>query len=283
MSAFSQIFNILKNPYNPLTSATRGNRSILKQINIQQVKEEIRHKTPDSLALSSYSAYSQNDEDDILRKIFEKIDTGNPLTFFEFGVEPVENNTLYMFLGGAKGCWYDKGLTEFKNKYGEKPGLKIYDEFITLDNIESLVTQGLTFLNVSKNNLDLLSFDLDGNDYYFIDTINKAGILPKVYCLEYNAKFVPPMDIKIKYNPQHWWKEDDYFGCSLQSYVDLLKENYTLVCCNLTGSNCFFVRNDFKHLFTLYSVADLYQPPRYYLGDKTFKGHPATLKFYMDK
>lgn len=283
MSTFSELLSILKNPYAPITNAIRGNRAILKQINLYQVKEEIRLKMPESLALSGYSAYSQNDEDDILRKIFEKLNSQKPLTFFEFGVDATENNTLNMFLGNAKGCWYDKGLTGFKKQYGEKFGLKIFDEYITKDNIGKLTTDGLSFLSISKTDLDLLSLDLDGNDYYFIEEINRSGLLPKVYCLEYNAKFIPPLDVKIKYNPNHSWNGDDYFGCSLQSYVNLLSENYTLICCNLTGSNCFFIRNDFKHLFTIYPIADLYQPPRYYLGEKTSKGHPPTIKFYLDK
>jgi FkbM family methyltransferase len=48
--------------------------------------------------------------------------------------------------------------------------------------------------------------------------------------------------------------------------VDLLqKHDYVLICCNINGTNAFFVDEKFSSQFTRYSAAELYQPARYWL------------------
>jgi len=239
-----------------------------------------RLNIPDSPIINGFSIYSQNDEDGILEDIFTRIGILNP-NFFEFGVAPEENNTNYFLLKGSKGCWVDKGLTDFKNKLSNNGKLKIFDIFVKMDNINSILSQGCQFLGIAHSGIDLISLDLDGNDYYFIDKIISAGILPKVLCLEYNAVFRPPLAIKIKYSENHQWDHDDYFGCSLGAYQSLLSPYYALVSCNIAGSNCFFVRNELMDSFTRYPVSALYQPPRYYHSPFA-KGHPPSSKFILD-
>jgi hypothetical protein len=90
-----------------------------------------------------------------------------------------------------------------------------------------------------------------GNDYYFAQELLKTGILPKLFILEYNAKFPPPIKWTIKYDTNHSWDFSDYQGASLASFSELLTEfSYTLVCCNAaTGTNAFFVRNEYLSRF----------------------------------
>ncbi len=98
--------------------------------------------------------------------------------------------------------------------------------------------------------------------------------------VEYNAKFVPPLSITIKYNSEHRWSNDDYHGASLQAFVDMLApKGYSLVSCNVSGANAFFVRNeDMVGNFENYDVKDLYMPARFFLTMKS-SGHPPTLKY----
>ncbi len=262
---------------NQISTLQKMQQHLFQEQLTRDLQQELRTKFPDSLALFGASTYSQNDEDGILEEIFKRLSISE-ITFFEFGVATNENNGIAMLLNKARGCWYDKGLTEFKKSLGAKKNLHIFDDFITLENIESLTQQGLDVLKIGKKDLDLLSLDLDGNDYYLMDKIIGSGLQPKILCLEYNAKFRPPVDVKIAYNPDHQWTSDDYFGCSLQAYVSLLKKEYTLLVCNLSGINCFFVRNDLASKFTIYSVEDLYQPTRYYLSPY-HKGHKSSTKF----
>jgi hypothetical protein len=132
--------------------------------------------------------------------------------------------------------------------------------------------------------IDLLSMDLDGNDIYFINYFLLSNCLPKVIIAEYNAKFPPPVEFTINYDSNHNFNSD-YMGASLQSLSNLLVNNYTLVACNITGSNAFFVRNDFNHLFDDIpkDIYDLYMPTNY--GIVTKVGHSVsnrTIQYFIE-
>ena len=124
--------------------------------------------------------------------------------------------------------------------------------------------------------LDLLSIDIDGNDYFVWEAI--TAIEPRVVVIEYNSKFPPPMRWTIRYDPAHEWDGSDQFGASLQSLADLgIRKGYRLVGCNITGTNAFFVRADLAgdHFVEPPDAATLYQPPRYSLCSSFDTGHPA--------
>ncbi len=248
---------------------------------IAAIRSEFKKLIPDSPIIHGHSVYSQNDEDGILEDIFKRLNIASP-NFFEFGVAPQENNTNYLLLKGSKGCWIDKGLSDFKQLISKNNTLNVFDEFVKIENIVPILEQGCEFLHITTNGIDLISLDLDGNDYYFIEKIIRSGIFPKVFSLEYNAVFPPPLDIRIEYSENNIWQGDDYFGCSLTAYCQLLSSYYTLVACNIPGSNCFFVLNELNAPFTAYPVRDLYQPPRYYHSPFT-KGHPPSSRFVLDR
>lgn len=141
---------------------------------------------------------------------------------------------------------------------------------MTRDNINSLIQ------SVFSDEIDLLSIDIDGNDYYIWEAINV--ISPRVVCIEYNSKFVPPIKWAIEYNPEHIWDGSDYQGTSLAALVELsVQKGYQLVGCNLNGVNAFFVRNDILDGKFMVSdnLIDYYQPPRYYLSSAPI-GHPSS-------
>ncbi len=242
---------------------TRSARADLER-NYRNLLNELLKVMPESLLKYGYSVYSQNEEDGIIRYIFNKIGV-NEILFLEFGVHRSENNSLNAIMNGGRGVWVDKGLSKLKTELGPNNMLSISDEFVTIENITTLYQNALTFLNITDKDLDLISLDLDGNDFYFIQELLGKGARPKLFCLEYNPGFYPPSKVKIKYDSTHTWQNDDYYGCSLQEYVDLLKAfEYTLIVCNITGSNCLFVRNEFAGHFKIYTVNELYQPARPY-------------------
>ena len=233
------------------------------------MKAEISANYPGSVALHGHKVYSQTDEDGIIEEIFNRIP--NNKRFLEIGIQTgIECNSMYLLLKGWKGTWVEgdedyckiiaKNLngTTFKNK------LSVVNSFIDRENIIDIFNQSNQFFGSTE--LDLFSLDIDGNDFYIMEQLLKNSFFPKVVCVEYNAKFRPPLDLKIKYNKTHIWDGTDYQGCTLQSYVNLFAvHNYTLVCCNIPGNNAFFVRNEFASLFKIYSASELYQPCRYYL------------------
>jgi hypothetical protein len=125
--------------------------------------------------------------------------------------------------------------------------------------------------------LDLLSVDVDGNDLAIAESAIKAWS-PKIVIGEYNAKFPPPLQLEVAYDPQHRWARDDYHGASLAAWVERLKPGYQLVSCNLAGTNAFFVREDFAERFQRYPHAQLYQPARFHLTALR-SGHAPSLSF----
>ncbi len=143
---------------------------------------------------------------------------------------------------------------------------------ITSMNINEVVEE----LTIPKE-IDLISIDLDGNDFY----IWKALIVtkPRVVVIEYNSGYLPGMHF-LQDESISMWNGSNFFGSSLQTLADLGKEKgYSLVCCDLTGGNAFFVRNDlvgsnFEHAG---DVAKIWQKPRYYLYYHA--GHMPTLNY----
>ncbi len=222
--------------------------------------------------------FSQNDEDGILLEILSRIglmDNKESHTFIEFGIgNGLENNSIILLMLGWVGLWAGNEELAFQNVNNKK--LVYAKGWISLDNLLQIYTAGIGHFNV--NDYDLLSMDLDGNDYYFLKSILDGGHKPKIIITEYNAKFPPPIEFTINYDPAHAFK-DDYMGASLQTLYNLIvPQGYFLVACNVTGSNAFFVRNDFKSRFTdiPQSIYELFMPANY--GIVTRIGHPVSAK-----
>ena len=204
--------------------------------------------------------YSQNGEDGIINAIFAMIGTTNKY-YVEFGVENgIECNTRYLFTHkGWNGLLMDGS--------NEGPAINLHKEFITAENIEQLFERH----GVPKE-FDLLSIDIDGNDYWIWKAITKFS--PRVVIMEYNAGFPWEESKTIPYSPEFVWDKTDYMGATLQALVKLGKEKgYTLVATDKNGVNAFFVRDDVLKGIHMRSPKTLYHPAAY-KGKKGNK-HPT--------
>jgi hypothetical protein len=91
---------------------------------------------------------------------------------------------------------------------------------------------------------DLLVVDIDGNDYWVLASI-LSEYAPRVVVVEYNASWPPPVEWVMSYAPAHVWDGTRYFGASLTSLAKLgTAHGYSLVGCDPSGVNAFFVRDD---------------------------------------
>jgi hypothetical protein len=209
-------------------------------------ENQLRERLDNPLCLErhGYKVYSQNDEDGIIHEIFKRIGEKQRI-FVEFGVEDgVESNTHYLLLKGWKGLWIEgskRAVKKIHARFSEpvKNGaLKVVHGFVTSENINGLVgSAGIT------GEIDLLSVDIDGNDYHVLNAI--TIINPRVIVAEYNGMLPPDFEWVMPYNPEHRWNKDDYYGASLLSFEKMLdKKGYALVGANVTGVNAFFVRKD---------------------------------------
>jgi hypothetical protein len=239
---------------------------------------ELQRSHPNPLNSSGGKCFSQTDEDGITLEILKRIKCINNGTFAEFGVgNGTENNTLILKALGWKGFWVGGENLAFDIRQ-PKEIFSYFKNWITLENIASLANEGKR--NIGAAEIDVISLDLDGNDIYFVEKLLSNGFAPKLFIIEYNAKFLPPIEWQIDYDPAHTWQGDDYYGASLTSFVGLFKKyGFRLICCNShTGANAFFLREEFSTAFSDIptDIGDIYVAPRYYLY--TSYGHPASVK-----
>jgi len=255
---------------------------ILAITEIERLKQSIKLMNPHRLELNGYKCYSQHDEDGIINEIIRRIPHSVEKTFVEFGVgDGLENNTLFLLKQGWSGLWLEidsKNIRNIEERFQEpilSGQLSLMSQRVTVHNINSLIGEW------GVREVGLLSIDVDGNDLYIWERI--SVIEPSIVVIEYNAKFPPPKRWSIHYDDYHSWDFSDYQGASLQKLVDLATaKGYILVCCNLNGTNAFFIKKklitpDFADAGDVYK---LYHPPRYYLT-KAYSGaygHPASSK-----
>lgn len=188
--------------------------------------------------------YSQNGEDGILEEIFARIGNANK-QFVEFGVsQGLENNTAYLLLSGWKGVWFEgsaKFFASIQKTFAPliaSGHLTAKNAFITAENIEGLFAETKV-----PTEPDLLSIDIDGNDYWIWKAI--INYKPRVVVIEYNSLLGPTQPLAMPYDPKWVWDRKMHFNSSLKAYELLGKEKgYSLVYCNIMGCNAFFVRND---------------------------------------
>lgn len=226
-----------------------------------------RNRDEKRLLKFGYRTYSQNDEDGIIAEIFRRIGCSNK-TFIEFGIgDGTECNSLNLIAGGWRGLWVERNdiraVAQLHKTLIETGILRIQQAKITAENIDQVLAE-----NALDPEPDLLSIDVDGNDYWLWRAV--STVKPRVLVIEYNPLWRPPLSVSMRYNPNHAFRRDGYFGCSLKALEKLSSEKgYNLVGCCFAGANAFFVRQDlcggtFREPFT---AENHYEPPRYFMLD----------------
>jgi hypothetical protein len=258
----------------PITRRIDMQSELLYEMHVRELMRGAPYNQPRRLEPHGFRSFSQNDEDGILQEIFRRLGIGVG-TFVEFGVQNgLENNTRLLLYRGWRGLWIEAdaaGCQAIRRGFAQEIAagqLQLAHSFVTRDNIAALI-EAARF-----EELDLLSIDIDGNDYWIWEVLT---IRPRVLVIEYNAKFRPPTSWVMEYNASHRWEYNDYQGASLQSLCDLgRRKGYTLVGCCLAGVNAFFVRDDLlQGQFAEGDAAALYNPPRFYVQRFLSAGHPA--------
>lgn len=226
-----------------------------------------KYHHPKNLMRYGFRVCSQHDEDGIIQEIFRRIGTTNRY-FVEFGAaRGYAGNTLYLLLQGWNGYWIEpdpQGIADIGRDYGEfmrNGQLTLKEEFLTAENVEAVFRE----MDVPLE-LDLLSIDIDGNDYWVWKALSSYA--PRVVIIEYNSAFREGDLWVMAYNPHHRWDSRSLVGSSLKSLELLgLHKGYRLVGCNFSGTNAFFVRADLvgDHFMEPYTAETHYEPQRYYL------------------
>ena len=218
--------------------------------------------------IKRYSLFSQSDEDSIIDEITNRLEI-KAGRFIELGVgDGLQNNTLNLLANSWQGIWV--GGEDIAFNHGAK--LKFLKKWITKDNIFEILNNEIKDIE-SKYCIDLLSIDLDGNDYHIWQTLLSRGVHPKILVAEFNGLLGPKAEWIMPYQKDFFWKKyrSMYFGASFNSFLKLFKKfNYIPICCNTdTGVNLFMVEKEFENKFQELINLDpikIYESPHYLLS-----------------
>lgn len=215
---------------------------------------------PERLTASRFRLLSQNQEDGVLWALFRQIGVTNR-RFVELGSGATGGNAA--MLAGEFG-WTgllvegDKGKVEYAGR--RFPRTTAVCEWITPENVNALLERhGYT------GEVDLLSVDIDGNDYWVWDAITVCS--GRVVMLEYNSMFGPERAVTVPYDPKFSRRDHRfcYYGASLGAMTRLsARKGYRLVAVEPTGVNAFFLRNDVAPEIPACDPARVYRIPDKY-------------------
>jgi hypothetical protein len=195
-----------------------------------------------------YSWLSQNGEDGIIRYLFDEIGYES-WWLVEFGFGARQCNALRLLLKEhfhgllMDGSRDNVGFFNYAaREHGIDERAKAVQAFITLGNLQQLITS-----NGVPRDIDFLSLDVDGNDYWFWEALD--CISPRVVCIEYNAGLGPDLSMTVPYDDafERYSKDPSGFfhGASLTALDALAqRKGYYLIGCDSTGTNAFFLRDD---------------------------------------
>ncbi len=251
------------------------------QLLVRDILREPKFDDPKRLERHGYSVASQNEEDGMLMEVFRRIGIAHR-TFFEFGVgNGRQNITLHALLNGWKGWWIEinppkvKYIRQYFAKAIAQGQLIVDDTPIDAENINTVCQQ----LGIPAE-IDLLSIDIDGNDYHVFKALTE--VQARVVVLEYNPLYPPPMNLVGAYDKNYSYSGDSYIGASLAPLTKLAEaKGYQLVGTSISGINAIFVRRDLAgdKFASPATPEHLYNPPRYQLSYLNGFGAGASANF----
>lgn len=225
------------------------------------------------------SIYAQGAEEAMLARIFERIEPTTRFCVDTGASDGLRNSNTALLLReqGFRGVLVEGSDYRFGRlveHWGGAPNVRLVHAQVQPADVEAILAAAEVPADV-----DLLNVDIDGNDYWVWQAIER--VRPKVVVVEYNPYYEPPRRWVMTYDPAHAWDGSTYYGASLQSLYHLgQRKGYALIACDRQGNNAFFVADAYYPRFGLADNAPqkLYRPAMYkarFLGSNTFvTGHP---------
>jgi hypothetical protein len=161
-------------------------------------------------------SYSQNGEGLLLEYIFDRIGT---------------QYKKFYDIGGGDGFYLSN--TRHLGNLGW--------EGVVLDRENGIDINVENVLEHIEDGFDLLSIDIDGNDYWVIDKILSEH-KPRVVIAEFNPAYLDKR--AIKYNTNHSWAGDSYYGFSFPASFDLAKKHGYKVIFQVANMNVIMVNEN---------------------------------------
>lgn len=195
--------------------------------------------TEQPLAAFAGNVTSQNGEDGILAEIFQRIGERSRWCF-EVGAWDGEH------LSNTCQFWRDRGWSAVLVECNAESFAGLARKAVSCPQIHALhrrvTPQGNDSLDAllreagAPREIDLVSIDIDGNDYYLFEALRDFA--PRVVIIEHNPTIPPELELVQKPGASR-----ARFGASAGALVALAKrKGYGLAA--LTWCNCVFVRDD---------------------------------------
>ncbi len=197
-----------------------------------------------SLEEVEFRSFSQHGEDGILLYLFSLIGVTNKRVVEICAGDGVECNAANLIVNHDWYAWlFDGNAAKIRtgrafyarhlNTLSHPP--RLIHAWIDTENVNALIAaQGIT------GEIDLLSLDMDGVDYWICKAI--TCVMPRVIVLEYNARLGPERALSIP-NRSDFVAQAGHWGASLAAFVRLNRQKgYRLVGCDRSGINAFFLR-----------------------------------------
>jgi hypothetical protein len=165
----------------------------------------------------------------VLRRIFDVIGSGRKY-FVEFGAWDGR------YLSNTANLRINHGWSGLLMEGSDRAdGVLVQRELVSAENVDPLFAKyGVPTV------YDLLSIDIDGNDYWVWKAIE--DFTARVVIVEYNIFFELDEPRTMRYDANHVWDESQNHGASLAALQKLGREKgYTLVHTDSWAPNAFFV------------------------------------------
>jgi hypothetical protein len=200
-----------------------------------------------------FKCCSQTDEDGILLFLFAVLGATEKLSVEICAGNGIECNSANLILNHG---WHgllvdgDPALVEQGQAfYRQSPQTYVYPPKFVCAWVKRSTVNDLVSTNGFRGEIDLLSLDLDGIDYWIWEAL--TAVTPRVVVLEYQDILGPDRNWTVPYADDFSAKSypmtdgmPNFAGASLGAFVKLgRRKGYRLVGTNRYGYNAFFIRN----------------------------------------
>ena len=188
------------------------------------------------LKIIFFKPNSQSNESEIITHLINKFNINK--IFLEIGFSPWEFNCADIVKENS-GYIIDADNENIKIGKWMFSKINFIHEFIDLENIDRILSK-------INQKIDILSLDIDGNDYYIMKRL--LILNPSLIICEYNPAYHLRPICSIYKKDFDRTKEQDqwlYYGCSIKGWEILMKKNgYLPVAISNSGVNVFFIKEN---------------------------------------
>jgi hypothetical protein len=223
-------------------------------------------KPPTNIWDMEFKVYSQWGEDGILSFLCDELEISKP-RMIEFGAgDFTECNSRFLArYRNASVVLVDarKDLLDSVSNTDLKWQTSIYGitDWITPNNVNQLARHAKELIG----EIDVVSLDLDGNDYWVAEALNFEGT--RIVVVEYNPIFGGARSVTVPRNDIFDRTEAHfsnlYYGASLKAFIELFsRKGFDFVGTNRVGNNAFFVAQKYTNQLNLV-IPDISNLTRY--------------------